>query len=641
MIMSDNINDKNIKLYQSKAVKDSRLINFGFYNIDSEIITISYNHTINSEIKFTADKKKWTNNHKLLLDELEQYGVSDSETQLLSKRFLNDNESKINFDYKTSNDNNPESEEEEEIKLKQISVYKYSELGKGQLHEAIFVEKIPYFMKYDHISQIAELITDIPENDRILIPPQREEYPYKPYEFESEQELQFYIQQAKQMTKDRLFRIAKNIFTMFVDQEKHVIILLAADAIWTYFQDLFPITHYFEGVGDNDVGKSSIAFTFQYTGYRVIRGISISGANYIRVLKNIEPGQCVIIEDEGDRIGEDPDKVNILKSGYEHDSKVPRINMNTADQLPKWFLPYGYKMIFAEKSLREYKVPGLVDRTFSNKLRPGSVKYYVKEVVMENLKKSPRLQRLYDNLLSFRKLMLCYRLVHYQDELTEIETGLKNRDNELCKPLLQFFYGTEALKEIIETLEIFVKKRRSRKKNSLGAALYPIIKKYVFAEVGLYSERNTFADVKAKKKLIKVPFYRIWDYIKEGGIDGHYDEKNRYAYETKEYGTIYLNSLPTTISDKFTAEVKNQNYGSALLFDIDKLERFEDQYGDIQLNEDNVKIEVNEYVSEERGYDYDDYDNFLGAFGDISEKKFKNTASDQGEKDGFDEGNEI
>ena len=94
------------------------------------------------------------------------------------------------------------------------------------------------------------------------MPPQREEYPYKPYAFKSLDELQSYIQQAKQMTKDKLFKICKNIFTTFVDQEKHTIILLAADAILTYFQDLFPITHYFEGIGTNDVGKSSIAYTF-------------------------------------------------------------------------------------------------------------------------------------------------------------------------------------------------------------------------------------------------------------------------------------------------------------------------------------------------------------------------------------------
>ena len=96
---NNNQNNQNIELYQSDVIKESGLINYGFYNIDTEIITISYNHAINSEIKFTADKKKWTNNHKLLFDELEQYGVRDNETQLLSKKFLNDNESKILADY--------------------------------------------------------------------------------------------------------------------------------------------------------------------------------------------------------------------------------------------------------------------------------------------------------------------------------------------------------------------------------------------------------------------------------------------------------------------------------------------------------------------------------------------------------------
>ena len=37
-----------------------------------------------------------------------------------------------------------------------------------------------------------------------------------------------------------------------------------------------------------------------------------------------------------------------------------------------------------------------------------------------------------------------------------------------------------------------------------------------------------------------------------------------------------------------------RNYGIALIFDIEKLERFEDLYSDIHLNEDNVKIEVKE-----------------------------------------------
>jgi hypothetical protein len=249
---------------------------------------------------------------------------------------------------------------------------------------------------------------------------------------------------------------------------------------------LFPTTHYLECVGDNDVGKSSIGYTFEYTGYRVIKGTAISGANYYRILGTDELGQCVIIEDEGDNISEDLDKVKILKSGYEYNGKVPKINMNSRNQDQRWFKTYCYKMILAEKSLKEStKVKGLVDRTLSGHCRPGKVKYSIKEVVSQNINKSPKLQKLYDELLFFRKLMICYRLIHYKDLLPEIETCLKNRDNELCHPLLQLFYNTKVLNEIIKTLENFVKQRRERRGNSLEAALYPIIKEHVFSTEGL------------------------------------------------------------------------------------------------------------------------------------------------------------
>ena len=37
---------------------------------------------------------------------------------------------------------------------------------------------------------------------------------------------------------------------------------------------------------------------------------------------------------------------------------------------------------------------------------------------------------------------------------------------------------------------------------------------------------------------------------------------------------------------------KNEDYGIALIFDIEKLEKFDDRYSDSHLKEDNVKIEA-------------------------------------------------
>jgi hypothetical protein len=610
MSNNDNNSKKVIQLKKSVQLKQSGLVTDSVYYIDTHDVKISLNHDAGTDIILTLDKK-WQKNLNTIVEMAEENGIFDKESKRLLISHLNDNHDEILEANNNEDDYNSSSDEDSKGR-QEFLTFKYSQMGKGDLHEAILVNGLPFFTKYNYDSRQLELINKIKENSRILRPPEREEYPYTPYEFESSEELAFFLNKAKQITSlDELFTKAKSFFSQYIDQDNHIIVLLTADSIATHFQDLFPVIHYSEGVGTNDVGKSSIGYTFEYTGYRVVKGTAISGANYYRVLGSIEPGQCVIIEDEGDNISEDTDKVKILKSGYEYNGKVPKINMNSRNQDQKWFKTFGYKMILAEKSLKEYKVQGLVDRTFTFSCRPGKVKYSIKEVVSENINKSPKLQKLYDDLLDYRKLMLCYRLIHYKDLLPEIETGLKNRDNELCKSLLQLFYGTKALQEIIKTLEVFIGQRKTRKGNSLEAVLYPIIKKYVFANVGLNYETNTYSDLKEKKTVVKVPFYEIWDYIKQGGIDGQYDEKkSKYAYETVDYGSLYLNSLPTIISNKFTAQVKKQDYGRALIFDVEKLERFENLYSSSQLKEDNVKIEVKLLVSTTENYDdYDNYDN--------------------------------
>jgi hypothetical protein len=355
---------------------------------------------------------------------------------------------------------NPQQEKAKSNPKKLIAISKYSFNGKGNLHESVMINGKPYFISFANGKM--NIVDKIEETTRILRPPEEEEYSYKPYEFKSTDELNVVISKAKSTTKDELYIKSKLIFSKYVDQDEYVINLLAMDSVWTYFQDLFPATHYVECVGTNDVGKSTIGYTFEYTGYRVIKATSISGANYYRMLGSIEPGQCVIIEDEGDNISDDSDKIRILKNGYEYTGKIPKINMNTYEQKQIWYKPYCFKMILAEKSLSQWKAKGLVDRTFTLNCRPGTVIYSIKEVITDTINKDQNLQKLFDELIEFRKLMLCYRLVNYRNSLPNIETGLKNRYNELCKPLLQLFWGTDAISEVVKTLETFIDQRKNR-----------------------------------------------------------------------------------------------------------------------------------------------------------------------------------
>ena len=463
-----------------------------------------------------------------------------------------------NKNHHKNSDNKETKSDKNEARLKTIPTFKYSNKGKDSLHEAIIVNGKPYFVTYDSINDKIDTKEVIQESTRKLRPHNQEEYPYTPYEFESMEELQQFISRALDISKDELYTKAKSIFRKYVDQDEHVINLLTMDSIWTYFQDLFPATHYLECIGTNDVGKSTIGYTFECTGYRVIKATSISGANYYRMLGSIERGQCVIIEDEGDNISEDPDKIRILKNGYEYTGKVPKINMNSYDQKQIWYKPYCFKMILAEKSLSRWKARGLVDRTFTLHCRPGSVNYSIKEVITENINKDPLLQQLYNELIDFRKLMLCYRLVNYRNTLPNIETGLKNRYNELCKPLLQFFCGTNAFKEITETLQVFITQRKDRIENSIEVIVYPIIEKAV----------SEFGNVISGKK--------IWELI-TGSLEGYFDtdrdgnKTKPTLFHSEDHGDLYMKTMTSIICDKFGAKLKHGNKGNMLVFVPDYL----------------------------------------------------------------------
>ena len=458
---------------------------------------------------------------------------------------------------------NPKEKEKSNTK-KVMPISKYSFNGKGDLHEAVIMSGKPFFITFTNGK--IKLVPQIEENTRILRPPEIEEYPYKPYEFDSIEEFQEIISKALKISKDELYTNSKSIFRKYVDQDEHVINLLTMDSVWTYFQDLFPATHYVECIGTNDVGKSTIGYTFEYTGYRVIKATSISGANYYRMLGSIEPGQCVIIEDEGDNISEDPDKIRILKNGYEYTGKVPKINMNSYDQKQIWYRPYCFKMILAEKSLSQWKAKGLVDRTFTLHCRPGSVKYSIKEVITENINKDPILQKLYDELTDFRKLMLCYRLVNYRNALPNIETGLKNRYNELCKPLLQFFCGTNAIKEIIKTLQLFINQRKDRIENSIEVIIYPIIEDAVSQFGNIISART------------------IWELITDS-LQGYFDtdrdgnKTKPTLFRSEDHGDLYMKTTTSMICDKFGAKLKHGNKGNMLVFDGDYLVKIGKAYG--------------------------------------------------------------
>ena len=89
-----------------------------------------------------------------------------------------------------------------------------------------------------------------------------EEYPYEPYEFANVKEIERYIDKARGETVDSLYQKIKSISQKYNDQDEHKIVLLAADILWSFFQDKFSTTHYVAVIGDNGSGKSTYGDTF-------------------------------------------------------------------------------------------------------------------------------------------------------------------------------------------------------------------------------------------------------------------------------------------------------------------------------------------------------------------------------------------
>ena len=149
-------------------------------------------------------------------------------------------------------------------------------------------------------------------------------------------------------------------------------------------------------------------------------------------------------------------------------------------------------------------------------------------------------------------------MLHFKDAVVDIDTGLRRRNRELVKPILQLFCNAEPQiqREMASTLEGFLKAKQARKENTIEAVLYPII-------TNLVSEHDR-----------ELQASQIWETIIGGKIiDGYYDERKPNEFQTGDLGTIYRNSITNTICDKFGSQKKHKESGSVLIFDTDKLQR--------------------------------------------------------------------
>jgi hypothetical protein len=284
-------------------------------------------------------------------------------------------------------------------------------------------------------------------------------------------------------------------------------------------------------------------------------------------LGKIEAGQCIIILDEADKIHKDREIISILKEGYAINGKVPKVNRMNDKQ--EFFHCYSFKIRIAEEPIRHGIAKGVIDRTFSIRAIKGTPKCDIKEV-LHPARRNESNEKLHEDLRDLRKLLLVYRLVHFEDPILDIDSGYSGRDKELCKPLFQLFHESESYGRVVNAVRSFLE-RKNKRKNTV--AVEPILYKITGDMLNMVDGDG----LKIYKNNI-IPIRDLWSGIIAGNdIGGVFDEKKPNMFESFEYGTLYKNTISSTL-EGFGADIIHGKKGNSLVFDIDRFRRIGKMY---------------------------------------------------------------
>lgn len=474
--------------------------------------------------------------------------------------------------------------EKQNRKKKKIVVNKYSQNRKGDLYEAIIINNIPAFISitkshseandiknnsdnnYVYESLSFDSVEYIEENTRVLIPPSQEEYLHSSYEFQSIDEIKKTAEtiQRKKESIFSLYRKTKSIVSKYVDQEEHIINLIAVDIVFSYFSDRFSTVHYTGIFGANGSGKSSIGDIVEALAYRAVNTTDPSAANIFRSLGSVEPGQITLVMDECDKIDQSSQMMGILKTGYDYKKIVTKVNQNTG--IPEKFYTFSPKYIIGEKPPSLGIAYGVMDRTFANTVYYGKPKYDIKEILNPTDTGGQEYRELYQEIEEHRKNLFMFRVLHFKDTIRNIDIGIEGRNKELVKPYLQLFSNASAdeelaiYQELQETFKILLTRKNERKAFTIEATLLPLI-------LQLMEEGS---------KVGTITFSTFWEKM-QYHIRGKLDERRPNEYHTEDFGTIYRNSI-SNILQKLGVSSKHRRSYTELIFDKNKVLKNASQY---------------------------------------------------------------
>jgi hypothetical protein len=403
-----------------------------------------------------------------------------------------------------------------------------------------------------------------------ILPTENLGYISKPYRFESEKEIDFYMEKASKLTLDQLYNYVKKIVQKYSAGTDTHHTIVSGDIIFTYFQDVFGQTHYLYFYGDNGSGKTINLHLIEQLAYRVMFDVDITPANIYTFYDSIEEGQGVICEDEADDLDyKQPEKMKIYKKGYTKGGKVTRTETGGEQgRNQEGYYVYGFKAFTGEEKLDPDYAKGLNERIFYIECQEADPQYDLTEVL------NPAGEQEYEGLLAeledMHKTLLMYRLIHHTDKYPNIDVAVKNREKQLIKPLVRLFQGTESLKEIAKALGDIIAKRRGVKKGTIEYALYKVVDELI-------------KDKKTHRFTAKL----VYTSLKEE-LDGEYKDENKdQSFETPMHGKVSHKKISQICEDRFGADIKHTKDGNMLIFDEERFKKVKAAYS---LEDEGVQI---------------------------------------------------
>ena len=169
----------------------------------------------------------------------------------------------------------------------------------------------------------------------------------------------------------------------------------------------------------------------------------------------------------------DQDKMAATKTGYAREGGIfTKIDWTgKGRRIQHDYLTFCFKMYATEKSLDTDDAKGTLDRSFIIKYSVAIPQYNIKKIFGQD--NNPKHIKLRHELEKTRKLLVAYRLLHFDDVIKDVKLNIYNLEAELTEPQIRLFRNSpQALKEILPALNKLLEEKREVKSYSLEAKIY-------------------------------------------------------------------------------------------------------------------------------------------------------------------------